>query len=670
MIFKKFLVFFLISLPIIAFPQKVIDLHRTYGDTLPDHFQLDIDQTCDLIHARTSEDLKSGPFKKDCYIFADLTALQIKNYFDHGYIYSDWASFEDYLNQIIQKILPKELQTDKSIHAYLYKSGYSFVSGTPLGSTIIGIGLFADVYDEATVAAFLAHELAHYYKQHYLTQFINPENKLKEWLPKINKSSQYSIENELEVDALAMTWMKNAGYDLNGMLQFYNIEKQYEKKSLLIKKAPNVFMSKRMHKPLSNERLKKIKAFITKNKAKKGALYLVSEAKFKAFSQQAKPEILRHLLNSSSGIHKCIEVAFKFHIYDPENSIYIYYLMEAIRRNAHLDNAFWAENFIINRYNKKPEIKHLFTKIPVEILGLRSDKIRDIVTKSYWKESLKFRTNEQAFEYFFTIGEDNQEAECFLSYALSVLDNTRIRNLRLRQYLAFKEIKHRDFATNLLNNTIFKNLKNQKLSILSGFDVIVKQGKHKIAINKMENKDQSNQIKNLLKKPLEGFRGRKMMFLSDIKNTQLNNYRTLKKLDYFWFALRECQEKQGALHILNPEFWEIMNHLGYSEIEFINCRYIETRKRRRKIKDYQAVRMLDFDSIVNPAKRSKSFQVNIKCFRMIEGGIMFVKSYSQEEILTFKHPANKQIIGRIKSKMEKSDIRVRELDGLYRERNK
>lgn len=677
MIFKNLLLLSLISLPIFGFSQAQIDFNRTYSNTLPDEFKLDATKVCDHIHGGIPEELKSGVFKRECYAFADMTSLQVTDLVASGDVYSDWSAFEEYINQILRKVMPEELKDDKGIHAYLHKDGRYNAFMTPSGMTFIHVGLFTDVYDEATIAGVLAHELAHYYMQHSLKQFIKAEKgEFKSGLFRRNKAaSQFSIGNELQSDSLAMVWMKNAGYDLKGMVESFKIMERLQRNALL--KRQTIWELKATTHPLSGERLARMNDFLEKNKDAQGKAFLVSETKFKELNKQVRPEILRHLLANFDYDH-CIETAFKFHIYDMENSTYVYYLMEAIRRKGYLDATFWNKNFITYRYydeinpeheqkrKKKKKTDHLFKNMPVEMLSLRPDKVEDIAAKFYW-EDLKFATNEEAFEFLFKIAQLYKEPECFLSYALSITHDNKIRNKKLRQYLDFKKIRYRDFATNLLNNTIRKNLKNKKLSVFSDFDMMIKQGSDVIPIRKMENEDKTNQASILFKEVLEGFEDRKPVFLADMKDGQLNHYTLLRKMERLSFIQTVSRGEKTELHILDPQYWEIMNQLEVNEIEFINCRYIETRKSEKTVEAYKEVRATDLGSILKQVKRSRYFEVYITSLRMVEGGVMKVRYYGGEDSLRFKKEGNKQVIGRIKSKIKKSDARRTELDGLYKD---
>lgn len=676
MILKKLFLFFLISLPALAFTQTRVDFNRTYSNTLPDNFKLDTDKVCNHIHDGIPDHLKVGAFKRSCYAFADMTSLQVTDLVASGKVYSDWAAFEEYINQILRKVMPKELLDDEGIHAYLHKDGRYNAFMTPSGMTFIHVGLFTDVYDEATIAGVLAHELAHYYMRHSLKQFIKAESGEFDSgiFRRNNSASKFSIGNELQSDSLAMVWMKASGYDLKGLVESFKIMERLQRNALLRRKG--LWELKATTHPLSGERLSRMNAFLEKNKEVKGKPFLVSETKFKEFTKQVRPEILRHLLDNFD-YDFCIETAFKFHIYDVENSTYVYYLMEAIRRRGYLDASFWNKNFITYRYHdeinpddekkrkKKKKTAHLFTEMPLEMLCLRPDKVDDINAKFYW-EDLKFATNEEAFEFLFKIAQFYKEPECFLSYALSISHDNKIRNKKLRQYLDFEKVAYRDFATNLLNGTIRKNLKNEKLSVFSDFDMMIKQGSDVIPIRKVENEDKTNQTKILFEKALKGFEGRKPVFLTDMRDGQLNHYTLLREMERLSFIQTVSRGEKTELHILDPRYWEIMNQLKVNEIEFINCRYIETRKSEKTLEAYKEVRTTDFDSILKQVKRSRYFEVYITSLRMIEGGVMKVRYYGGEDSLRFKKEGNGQVVGRIKSKVKKRDQLAKDLDFKYK----
>jgi hypothetical protein len=85
-------------------------LGRTYSNELPTSFRLNSFDIKDHIYNGIPSSLREGVYARDCYRFADATGLQVTNLVASGEVYSDWKAYEDYLNQIMQNILPEELK--------------------------------------------------------------------------------------------------------------------------------------------------------------------------------------------------------------------------------------------------------------------------------------------------------------------------------------------------------------------------------------------------------------------------------------------------------------------------------------------------------------------------------------------------------------------------------
>jgi len=674
---KQRLVLLLIfCIPFISFSQTRIDFGRNYSEKLPDTYLISPDTIREHIHNGIPDHLKFGAFERECYAFSDQNGLRISDMVASGKAYSDWQGFEQYINRIIRKIMPDDLKEDKGIHAYLFKEGTYNAFMTPSGMTFIHMGLFTDVFDEASVAGVLAHELAHYYMQHSLKRFIKQEKgEFRNGIIRRNKSaSNFSIANELQSDSLAMVWLKNAGYDLNGLVESFSMMERMQANQLL--KIQNVWELKAVTHPLSSERLAQINDFIAKNEDYKGKPFIISEAQFKKFIKEAKPEILKHLLNNFNYDY-CIEVAFKFHIYDVNNPLYSYYLMEAIRRKCYLDTDMWNKKFITYRYfdiingddvkaRKKVKKKdHLFKKMPIEILRLNPNRLDEIEAKFYW-EDLKFVTYEEAFEFFFKISQMLKEPESYLTYALSVTFDKKIRDKHLKEYLAFDNIRYKDYAESLLSSKIHDNLNDKKLTIFSDFRVNVKQGKESIPIRRMTNEDESNQLKKLMLDALKDKEGRKLVFMSDMKLNQLNTYSILSELEYFSFIRIKSKGEKTELHIFDPRYWKVMHDLGVNEIEFVNCLYTETRKKEKSLEAYKDVMEMELDEVFAQVKRSRYVDIIVTSLRMIDGSVMKIQFYPGENKLKFKKDGQSQIIKLLQKIVERKDKYATGQDNLHK----
>ncbi|MGB0176567.1 MAG: M48 family metallopeptidase, partial [Owenweeksia sp.] len=168
---------------------------------------LDVSVLREHIYAGVPADLKYDRWDRRTYRFADIAANQISDLINSGAIYTDQPWLEAYLNKIMGQVLPPELKNDSIIHAYIIADASYNAFMTPSGSMFVNIGLIAEAPDEASIASVLAHEIAHYYKQHSLNGYVKAESgDFRSVLFRNNAESRFSIQNEFEADSLAMHW--------------------------------------------------------------------------------------------------------------------------------------------------------------------------------------------------------------------------------------------------------------------------------------------------------------------------------------------------------------------------------------------------------------------------------------------------------------------------------
>lgn len=130
---KKLFLTLLIIFPAILFCQSKINYGRTYSDTLPQRFKVETSVLRNHIYSGIPSYSKKGKYEKVTYKFADLSAHSISNMLSSGIVYSDWPDLENYLNDILKKIIPLELLADPFIHVYIYKGGDYNAFMTPSG---------------------------------------------------------------------------------------------------------------------------------------------------------------------------------------------------------------------------------------------------------------------------------------------------------------------------------------------------------------------------------------------------------------------------------------------------------------------------------------------------------------------------------------------------------
>ncbi|MBL4703773.1 MAG: M48 family metallopeptidase [Flavobacteriales bacterium] len=312
------------------------------------------------------------------------------------------------------------------IRAYITKDGTFNAAMTGSGQLFVNIGVFSNIEDEATLAALLAHEVAHYVKRHVLKSFVNKQLGLFEGFPGANKmGSKASIKMEIEADSMALMWIKNSGYEISGCLRNYSILDRLTKQRT--KKSGYVNMKKLSTHPVSSDRLARVEKFIENLDNESGSAFLIGKEIFNQLKEEAKPEILKCLLEESQ-YQLCIEHGFKFHCHNPRDPAAIYYLMEGIRRKCYQNDIEWAQNFITNRYYKDLNSKHkekklgmekdLFIEFDTILLGWSPLEIETNKANIYWDKP-KFKTYDQAFSHFRKLGRAVRCTKCEFSNALS-----------------------------------------------------------------------------------------------------------------------------------------------------------------------------------------------------------------------------------------------------------
>ena len=669
---KKYAFLFLL-MPLLNWAQSPTNQGRTFSEEIPERFQINSNELREYVYNKIPEDYRNETYPRSTFRFADEVAKQTSFIFSNASLYSDWLSLENYVNEILQKVLPEELKGEEYIHAYIVKDGSYNAFVTPTGMTFVQIGFFDAIETEATLAGVLAHELAHFYFNHSLKGYVKAESgdfKPGLFFKRKNAYNNFSVKNELQADSLAMVWMTDAGYSVKGLVDAFEISERWEENVLLQYK--DLWELKETTHPRSEKRLKKLEDFA--NGDTKGAMFMVGEQKFKSFKKLAKTEILRTLL-ADYQFKSCIEKAFKYHIYDPNNPDYVYYLMEAIRKMCYLDHSTWDENFITNFYyevkendnghKEKIDIEDdLFAEFPATLLQLKPEAYASVEAKFYWEE-VKFKTYHQAFHFFNQIAELLEIKECALSMALTLNHREEDRKKYLQKYLAYKDIEHRDFAEAFLNRTLQSSLRNKTLTVFNEAYTVIKQGKENILI-RPEGEENSQFLNEFFERVATGFENREHIFLEDLYQNKSNDYLKFLEMEMISFTTLVTKTKT-ELHIFEPTFWEMMSKYNVNEVEFVNFSYFDNRKKEKTVEAYKDALSTDYESLLNEVKRSRYVDVLITSLREVEGGIMKLRYFGAEVKLGYKEKAYEQLIDKLKTELKTKDSRLAERDKKYRE---
>lgn len=656
--------------------QNTTNIPLSENDTLPEKFRLKVSELRDHIYKGIPKEYNNSIEPRRLYHFADFNAYSITQLVSSGDIYDNWPDLESYLNKILQKVMPNEIKSDSLIHAYVLKDPAFNAFMTPSGLTFINIGLLTYIDDEASLASIIAHELAHYYKRHSLKTFIKDEQgDFNEGLfVRNNSESEHSIYNESQADSLALTWLMDAGYDLEGSGKAFQIMKSLQENAL--QRSERQWEVRASTHPLPQERLDFFKDFIGSHSDYKGEKYLFGIEKFKEFQNQARKEVLKHELEDFR-YSNCIEKAFKFHVLDPGNIVYQEYILEGIRRACYLNPDLWSENFVTHRYydpNAERKSKHhakpkytksLFERDGSFYLGISPDEKEKVRLKAYWEaENPIFKTNEQAFVFFYTVARKLGSKEAILTNALSITLDTNIRNNFLREYISHSNIKHREYTEAILNQSIISSLPYKTMYVLSKFNLYLVEGKEQIPIRSEKEKD-AQLLRSFMDTVDQHFKNSRFIHMVDLNYYKLNDYREL--VDLADFAERRTLSKGQKLefYLLEPRFWNFFQKFGVNEIKFIDLDYVETRKSQKTISSYNTILDMDFTDFFNEKKRIREFYIGVNSIRLQQNKMMKIRYQNLEE-LKFRHTGIKQVVPALIENLEEDVKKAKKVDKMYR----
>jgi hypothetical protein len=157
------------------------------------------------------EDLKSLKGNKREFFVEQI------NYSIDEILHSGNVTFGDTISNYIQalgdKLIAGETDLRGKLRFYVYNSTEANAFSTRQGIVFVTTGLIAQLTSEAQLAFVLSHEIIHYQEHHVLDLFeYATKEKFYSYNEKARFLSNYSRENELEADRLAVKMVHDAGY--------------------------------------------------------------------------------------------------------------------------------------------------------------------------------------------------------------------------------------------------------------------------------------------------------------------------------------------------------------------------------------------------------------------------------------------------------------------------
>lgn len=133
-------------------------------------------------------------------------------------IYGD--PITEYVQDVAKKLLAKDKLLFRELRFYTIKSNATNAFSTEQGIVFVTTGLLSQITSEAQLAYILAHEIAHYQKEHVLESYsYQRENRSAS----IEQMSVHSKDNELQADQMGLEMYAKAGYSKDEVIPTFDV---------------------------------------------------------------------------------------------------------------------------------------------------------------------------------------------------------------------------------------------------------------------------------------------------------------------------------------------------------------------------------------------------------------------------------------------------------------
>ncbi|MEI6821482.1 MAG: M48 family metallopeptidase [Bacteroidota bacterium] len=646
----------ILFLPQIVFSQENTNYTYHHNDTMPTSYNLHVNEIHENIYSGIPDKLKKEIFTYMTYIYAAQTAYETCNMINNGFVYHDWPELENYMNKILKEVVPPEFKKDTNVHVYIVRNGSYNAFNTGSGHIFVNVGLFKEVTDEATIAVILAHEFAHYYFKHSLYHYIAYETGEFDYGlggESDKLSNKYSIKNELQADSMSFQLIYHSKYNVKAALNAFEMMGRLENNQVC--KSLDRFKLKEVDHPLAGERYSTLLSYYNRWHNDTALYYVVSEEKFRRFKKETAPEILKCLIQQLN-YDECIETAFRYHLNDPDNLQYIHYILESVRKICYQEPAQWKKLFITDRYYdtinnggivSKVKMKdHLFTKFNFNVLPYGIPEASKIKAKFYWTGDLKFKTNNEAFDFFCKVSEALGDHEYLLSNALSYITDSINMDKYLKKYLSYDTIEHREYAEAFLNRTLMSCNGNKKLMVLNEFNTKIKLGKLDIPVQSFGH-DTCDELSCIVDSLAANSTDIKTLYLPSLKKYNMNEYLRLLDLERLTFVGNRKMDLKLNIFILNPDYWEIFRKYSSNEITFINCSYYEIDGRKKSLETYAALLNENFRNLLSQNQSNKYLSLLLSTVKVNSRGTYRIGYRSRDNKLDFNKNGYKAVVEEI-----------------------
>ncbi len=569
--------------PLDLFPQEEGELY-SFPEEMPEAYKVDARSLYDSIMGLSNvgpPDARTRHIER----FAESNSYGLQELIKGGSVYMGWKEMEQYLNSVLDTVIPDSVFRKEQMKVYLStwtgRSAHAFFDGTIL----FNVGMLADLSTESELAFVLGHEGTHILEKDIQERFFRRTDMKK----KANRSDKayqikrrieeaaYSREQERRADSLGALFAHGSGYDLErAASNLYKLKKDRELRADLEKDEAeadedldNVEKTEQLDSlasseedvekmleklfqshPQLQERLQAIER-IHQRLGKEGrAFQIKKKGAFYELRKKARHETL-HLLISNGAYEEALVRAFRYHLQSPKDPIILQELLKAHRRWLYTKPGETKKGFL-NAYNLGE------SSDSASILGNLHFLIRDTISyraieADHLVETAPFRTNEEAFEYFFQKAHGMGNEEALLTSALHhhVFQREAKKDSLLNAYLSSEDSDRQFFARALKEGKLYEEVKGGKdLLIVNRPEKIVdtKFGYYRPYLDILQ--EEGAFISHLKELIREEFPDLKTVYLPEFREEDLQEFVRFKRffslLADFSGDIRKVSGKEGS----------------------------------------------------------------------------------------------------------------------------
>ena len=329
--------------------------------------------------------------------------------------------------------------------------------------------------------------------------------------------------------------------------------------------------------------------------------FLIDSITFQNYKRIATVESIENALMQGALV-QALETSFRAHLNKPSSPLFYYYIMESLRRDAVLNGASWNRDFLTYLYFEKGDKtqlsegkkdsynKGIFEVYDEEVIGISEDEFAKIEGNFYFKSGTYFRTNEQAFDFFFKMSQFYNCDECILSNAMSLYDSDKQQSLELiNKYLQTPDPKRKMLAEALLNGDLNEGFPNKTLVVFPQQELKLIRGNN--TINFYAPSFVQTTLDSVSKSFGNNFENRDVLLMKD----QLEDQTTQSLLEWMHYLARYVKmsgDRNINLVFLNPDFYDLMKNLGYSSFEFVDLAFYQhvSNGNLKNVDDYASIK--------------------------------------------------------------------------------